>query len=197
MTSPTSVVTPARYDTGMDSYQEWLASAAEDKRPEFEKHYQAYEPKAEDIAVIKGMVEKHGVKAMVIGTDWCPDVWRGLPVIARIGEASGMPVRYFERDQNKDIMAEFLNQGEFESVPTVVFYDGDHNYLFHFIERPVTANAKMAELRKEILEPAPQEDGPEKDAARAKYRQATADLAGQWRHDTLSEIRANLESKLK
>ncbi len=45
-------------------------------------------------------------------------------------------------------------------------------------------NEKMAELRKGILDPAPQEDGPEKDAARAKYRQATADQAGQWRHDT-------------
>ena len=58
-----------------------------------------------------------------------------------------MPLRYFERDANKDIMAEFLNQGEFESVPTVVFYDGNHNYLYHFIERPKTANVKMAELR--------------------------------------------------
>ncbi len=197
MTSPTSVVTPERYESGMETFAEWMAQAGEERRPEFQKHYDGYTPNADDIAAIRRLVETHGLKALIIGTDWCPDVWRGLPVLARIAEASGMPLRYFERDANKDIMAEFLNQGEFESVPTVVFYDGDHNYLYHFIERPKAANAKMAELRKEILDPAPQEDGPEKDAARAKYRAATAELAPQWRHDTLTEIREQLEAVLK
>ena len=135
MTSPTSVVTPERYESGMKSFAEWMAMAGEERRPEFQKHYDGYTPNMDDIAAIRRMVETRGLKALIIGTDWCPDVWRGLPVLARIAEASGMPLRYFERDANKDIMAEFLNQGEFESVPTVVFYDGNHRYLGHWIER--------------------------------------------------------------
>lgn len=196
MTSSTSVVTPERFESGMTSFAEWQAAAGEERRPEFQKHYDAYTPDPADAAAIKALVESRGVKALVIGEDWCPDVWRGLPVVSRMAEATGMTVRYFQRDLNKDIMAEFLKDGEFESVPTVVFYDGDHNYLGHFIERPQTAYAKMAELRKEILEPAPKEDGPEKTAAQAKYRAATAERAAEWRHDTLKEFRALLEQAL-
>ena len=49
----------------------------------------------------------------------------------------------------------------------------------------------------EILDPAPQEDGPEKEAARARYREATAARAAEWRHATLREIRQSLEQVLK
>ena len=196
MATQTSVVTPERYETGFKSFNEWQRNI-ENRQEEFQKHYDEYTPKAEDVAAVKKLVDEHGVKAMVIGENWCPDVWRGLPVISRVGEATGMTVRYFFRDQNKDIMSEFLNKGEFESIPTVVFYDKDHNYLYHFIERPQAALDDMARLRKEILEPAPTQDGPERAAAQQKYRDATAANAGDWRHATLSEIRENLERVLK
>ena len=53
MTSPTSVVTPERYETGMKSFAEWMAMAGEERRPEFQKHYDGYTPNADDIAAIK------------------------------------------------------------------------------------------------------------------------------------------------
>jgi hypothetical protein len=53
---------------------------------------------------------------VVIGEDWCPDVYRGMPVAARIAEAAGIELRVFERDQNKDMIAEYLHHGEFESI---------------------------------------------------------------------------------
>ncbi len=196
MASPTSVVTQQRFETGYKSFVEWQANI-ENRQEEFQQHYDEYQPKTDDAAAIKQLVETRGVKALLIGENWCPDVWRGMPVIARMAEATGMTVRYFFRDQNKDIMSEFLKNGEFESIPTVVFYDGDHNYLFHFIERPMAASDDMAQLRKEILDVAPQDDGPEKEAARTKYREATAAKAGDWRHATLTEIRENLERALR
>jgi hypothetical protein len=58
-----------------------------------------------------------------------------------------MELRVFPRDQNKDIMAEFLNQGEFESIPTIVFYTKDHQYIAHWIERAQKANEEMPQLR--------------------------------------------------
>jgi hypothetical protein len=107
-----------------------------------------------------------------------------------------MEVRYFFRDQNKGIMAEFLNQGEFESIPTIVFYDGDLNYLGHWIERPALANEEMVELRK-ILQDAPQEDGPERQAAQDRYREATWAAAPAWRHASLKEMRELIENALR
>ncbi|MEI7925096.1 MAG: thioredoxin family protein, partial [Chloroflexota bacterium] len=142
-----SVVTPERFKEGMPSFAAWMA-AIEKNKETFQRHYDEWVPDMADIEAVKALVASKGVKALVIGEDWCPDVWRGLPVVARIGELTGMETRFFLRDLNKDIMAEFLKDGEFESVPTVVFYDGNHNYLGHWIERADRANAEMPALRK-------------------------------------------------
>ena len=195
MTSGTSVVTPERFATGIEGFQKWMETIPE-RHSEFQRHYDEYTPEEADLEAVRGYVTNNGVKALVLGEHWCPDVWRGVPVMARIAEGTGMEVRYFLRDENKDIMAEFLNQGEFESIPTVVFYDGNHNYLGHWIERPALANEEMVPLRK-ILQDAPQEDGPERQEAQARYREATWGAAPNWRHASLKEMREVIEGALK
>ena len=193
MTSQTSVVTPERFASGIPAFGDWM-EAIKGRQAEFQRHYDEYEPDADDIAAVASLVEAHGVKALVLGEHWCPDVWRGLPVIARIAEGAGMELRMFFRDQNNDIMSEFLKDGEFESIPTIVFYDGDHNELGHWIERPALANEEMAPLRA-IMEGV-ERGAPEYDAARARYMDATWEHSVNWRHAQLTELRALLKSAL-
>ena len=190
---PDSVVTPERYAQGFDSFDAWMG-AIEKNKETFQRHYDEWEPEQTDVDAIKGYVQSNGVKALVIGEDWCPDVWRGLPVMAKLGELTGMEVRYFLRDQNKDIMAEFLKDGEFESIPAVVLYDGDHNYLGHWIERSDRANSEMPQLR-EILA-GKERDTPEYEEAMQQYRARTWDFAEGWRDSQVSELRALLEEAL-
>ena len=193
MTSETSVVTPERFAEGMQTFEEWMG-AIEVRKTEFLRHYEEFDPGADDIAAITKMVEERGVKALCLGEDWCPDVWRGIPVISKVSEATGMELRIFFRDKNKDIMSEFLNQGEFESVPTIVFYDGDHNYLGHWIERPTLANDEMEGLRGMLS--GVERGTPQFDEARARYDEETWKLAGNWRHASVAEFRAMLEEAL-
>ena len=188
-----SVVTAERFKEGMPSFAAWMA-AIEKNKETFQRHYDEWVPDMADIEAVKALVASKGVKALVIGEDWCPDVWRGLPVVARIGELTGMETRFFLRDLNKDIMAEFLKDGEFESVPTVVFYDGNHNYLGHWIERADRANAEMPALRK-VMEGV-ERDTPAYEEARAKYQLLTWDHAEDWRDAELSEFRALIEEAL-
>jgi hypothetical protein len=188
-----SVVTPERYASGIDSFSAWM-SAIEKNKESFQRHYDEWEPDQGDVEAIRALVELHGVKALVLGEDWCPDVWRGLPVIAKLGEVTDMEVRFFLRDQNKDIMAEFLKDGEFESIPTIVLYDGDFNYLGHWIERSDRANAEMPALRT-VMEGV-ERDTPEFEAARAKYLESTWEHAEGWRDSQVSELRALLEEAL-
>ncbi len=193
MASETSVVTPERFAEGMQTFEEWMG-AIEVRKTEFLRHYEEFDPNADDMAAIKKMVDERGVKALCLGEDWCPDVWRGLPVIAKVSEQTGMELRLFFRDKNKDIMSEFLNQGEFESIPTIVFYDGDHNYLGHWIERPTLANDEMEGLR-DILSGV-ERGTPQFDEARARYNEETWKLAPNWRHASVSEFRSMLEEAL-
>ena len=188
-----SAVTPDRFAKGFDSFAAWMG-AIELNKESFQRHYDEWLPDAGDLAAIKAAVEKHGVKAVVIGEDWCPDVWRGLPTMARIGELTGMQVRFFKRDENKDMMSEFLKNGEFESIPAIVLYDRDHKYLGHWIERADKANAEMPALRQILA--GVERDTPAWEEARAKYQTATWEYAEGWRDAQASEIRALIEEAL-
>ncbi|MFN8556358.1 MAG: thioredoxin family protein [Dehalococcoidia bacterium] len=58
-----------------------------------------------------------------------------------------MELRVFPRDQHLDIMNEFLKDGEFQSIPTLVFYTKDLRYIGHWIERAKKANDEMPIMR--------------------------------------------------
>ena len=148
MDEKTSVVTPERFSSGF-TYKDYIAQIKVNS-DRFEQYYQTVEVSQDDADFFKKAVEAGVTKMLVLGEDWCPDVFRGMPVTARISEASGMELRVFPRDENLDIMNEFLKDGEFQSIPTVVLYDKDHSYLGHWIERPAKANEERAQIEAEV-----------------------------------------------
>ena len=184
-----SVVTPERFALGM-TWEQYLDHIKRN-REKFEYNYRETALTDEDVAALRGLVERSNgpAKALALGEDWCPDVFRGLPVMVRIAEAAGMDLRIFPRDDNLDIMNEFLNRGEHQSIPTFVFYTRDHDYIAHWIERPAKANEEMAETRKMF-------EGRSREEARPLYDefQRGAIWAG-WRQETLREIRQLLEER--
>jgi hypothetical protein len=141
-----SVVTPQRYEQGI-SYGEWMEKIDRNQE-KFVDNYSAASLNADDVAKIKAAMAKPNgpAKVLALGEAWCPDVFRGLPVMARLAEATGLELKIFFRDENLDIMNEFLYKGEFQSIPTLVFYTKDHQYIGHWIEK-----AKKARDEAEIL----------------------------------------------
>jgi len=195
MAQQTSVATPERFAQGL-RYEKWLA-AIDRNRERFQENYEGTRVSDEDTQAFRELVALPNgpARCLALGEAWCPDVFRGLPVMARIAEASEMELRCFFRDQNKDIMAEFLKQGEHESIPTFVFYTRDHRYIAHWIERPALANEQMPELGKLT---APLRDPNISQEERQKLIQAYIDFqngpvwAG-WRDATVRELRELLE----
>jgi len=192
-----SVVTPERLSQGL-TYKDWIARIDRNEA-RFQENYDETAVSDDDARALRDLVDKPNgpARCLALGEPWCPDVFRGLPVMARIAEASGMELRVFFRDENKDIMAEFLHHGEHESIPTFVFYTRDHKYIAHWIERPALAQEQMSELRK-INEPLRNPDiTPEE---RQKAIQAYIDFqhgpvwAG-WRQAEIKEIRSLLEER--
>jgi len=194
-----SVVTPERFAQGLP-YRDWLAKQERNQK-RFEDNYDETTVSDEDAQALRKLVALPSgpSRCLALGEDWCPDVFRGLPVMARIAEAAGIELRVFSRDQHKDIMAEFLHHGEHESIPTFVFYTKDHSYIAHWIERPALAQEQMPELRK-INEPLQNPDLPEEE--RAKHIQAYRDFQhgpiwSGWRQATIKEIRELLEERCR
>ena len=188
--APQSVVTPERFTSGL-TYQEYI-DRIQNNKDRFQMNYEGTTVSDSETAALRALVAKPNgpAKMLVIGEDWCPDVYRGMPVLARLAEAAGMEMRIFPRDENLDIMDEFLNQGEHRSIPTAVFYTRDHNYIYHFIERPAKAQEEMGEMRK-LYEGRTREEAADDVLA---FQQGP--IWGGWRNATITEIRENLEKKV-
>ena len=193
-----SVVTRERFAQGQP-YDEWIKGI--DRNLErFQENYEGTHISDEDAAALKALVARPNgpARCLALGGSWCPDVFRVGSVMARIAEVSGMELRVFFRDQNNDIMAEFLKHGEHESIPTLVFYTKEHEYIAHWIERPAKANEEMSKLQ-ELTAPLRNADiTPEE---REKHIKAYVEFqqgpiwAG-WRDAAVSEIRQLLEDKV-
>lgn len=194
------------------TFQEYLASGIKNKEL-FEQNYNGLKLTPEREAALKELAGKPNGPhhLVVIGEDWCPDVYRGAPVAARIAEAMGIEMRFFERDQNKDLIQGYLKDGEFESIPVLVFFDKDHNELYHLIERPALANEQL-HLTREVLgdmspagiaarighEPTEEELAAERAKAREKYMewQKTSPVWAGWRDATVDEVVTNLKTAI-
>ena len=178
-----SVVTPERFASGL-TWQGYLASIKRN-REKFEYNYRETALSDGEVEAFRQLAARPDgpAKVLALAEDWCPDVFRGLPVLARIAEAAGIELRIFPRDQNLDVMNEFLNQGQFQSIPTFVFYSRDHHYLCHWIERPALANEEMHLLRR-IFE------GRSKEEAQPEYEAfQRGPVWARWRQETVREIR--------
>ncbi len=100
-----------------------------------------------------------------------------------------MQLRVFPRDDNLDIMNEFLKQGEHQSIPVFVFYTKDHSYIAHWIERPAKANAELGEMQAKF-------EGLEQEERRAAYREfQQGPVWASWRQETVRELRELLQEK--
>jgi hypothetical protein len=151
MSAATTVITPVRFEQGL-SYDDFLAQAVVNV-DKFQQNYKSAPLSQEDLAFFKraASIQRGPAKILAIAEAWCGDVYRELPTVARIADASGMTLRVFLRDQNPDIMDEFLsNEGKSRAIPVFVFYTADMQYITHFTERSEGAHRELAEVLDQV-----------------------------------------------
>jgi thiol-disulfide isomerase/thioredoxin len=180
-----SVITAERFATGKtyEQYRESIESYSK-VADRFDHNYEGTDLSEEDVQAFKTIVSRPDgpAKVLIITEDWCPDCYREVPVMARIAEAGGMELRVLERDQNKDAMAEFLKNGEFESIPVFVFYTKDHRYIMHWIERSRFAEEEAPKMRATFQDLSQEERA----AASAQYQRENWHT---WRRATVDELK--------
>lgn len=97
------------------------------------------------------------VNVLVITEDWCGDAIAALPVLARLAdESQKLNLRIFLRDQNLDIMDQYLKEGKYRAIPVFAFFeqstsDGSLNELCYFIERPRSISEQMESMRADLF----------------------------------------------
>ena len=116
-----------------------------------------------------------------------------------------MELRVFLRDENPDIMDEFLsNDGKSRAIPVFVFYTADMQYITHFTERSAAAHRELAEIMDQVKAQLglPKETtfatAPE-DKRQEFLREVIAKLqprSDDWRKEAIKEMRQLLSAAL-
>ena len=74
-------------------------------------------------------------RVLVISEDWCGTCLAHVPYVAKLVEGDPrIEMRLFPRDQNLDVMDQYLKKGLYRSIPVFVFFDEHMNEVARFID---------------------------------------------------------------
>jgi Thioredoxin len=153
-----TTMTPERFASGM-TYEAYKAAMSRN-RERVEQNESRVALDAEAVRFFRSLA--HPLNVVVLAEDWCGDVIANLPVLGRLAaEVGTLDVRIFYRDQNLDLMERWLNQGKYQSIPVVAFFDKDFRELGHWIERPASVTDLRARKRREIFQAHPEFGAPD------------------------------------
>jgi len=151
-------VTRERFEQGL-SYEQYKAQMTRNQE-RFSENERGFTPDAADVDALKRLPRP--INVLVLAEDWCGDVIDNLPVLGRLEQTTGkLNIRVFLRDQNLDLMDQYLKEGQFRSIPVFVFFDESFNELGHFIERPESVTTRRAQQRAELYTQHPEFGSPE------------------------------------
>src|SRR5882672_6076253 len=153
----------ARFAKGM-TWKDYMAQMG-DTRARTEENYSKASVTDEERKFFSGLGQVKYV--VMLGENWCGDVHRNSPMIARIVEAMpGAEMRVLLRDQHPDLTECFLNNG-YRSIPIVVFFDKDWNEVGRWIERAGAATQRSFAIRAKTVDVAPAD---QQEAAMNEFR---------------------------
>lgn len=101
-------------------WNKWLEIAeSETQRDKIKDKFASLELSDEDKSRLAGLKKK--VSVVAIAEDWCGDVVRHAPVMAKIAEASDkISLRFISRDYDLGLFARYLTNGG-EAIPKFIF----------------------------------------------------------------------------
>ncbi|SEP96828.1 Thioredoxin [Virgibacillus subterraneus] len=67
------------------------------------------------------------IRVIVLTEDWCGDAMLNIPILIRIAEQANIPVKMLLRDDNLELMDQYLTNGKARSIPIFIFIDETGN----------------------------------------------------------------------
>ncbi|WP_164668283.1 thioredoxin family protein [Virgibacillus doumboii] len=80
----------------------------------------------EDTKFFKKLARKN-LRVIVLTEDWCGDAMLNIPILLRLAEQANIPVKMLLRDQNLELMDQYLTNGKSRSIPIFIFIEETGN----------------------------------------------------------------------
>ena len=127
------MVSKERFGQGL-TLQEYLDQMSMN-RDRFTRAFDAVTVQPTDEAMLQRLGPVRHV--LVITEDWCGTSLAYVPRVAKLLRSHpDIELRFFLRDENPDVMDQYLKRGLYRSIPVFAFFDADMNELARFMEVP-------------------------------------------------------------
>lgn len=140
-----------------EQYMETL----EHHRDNFLHIYENFKVPEEDKAFLQ---EKSNLRVVVLAEVWCGHCMMDVPILLRLTEAAGMPVKILPRDSHLELMDQYLTNGK-RIIPIFIFIDEEGNEVAKW--GPMAP--EIAEYTNELKKDVPAKDDPGYDEAFKKF----------------------------
>lgn len=118
--------------------------------------YERFQVNADDEAKFEQLKAKN-LRVIVLTEDWCGDAMVNVPILLRICEKAGIEARMLLRDQNLELMDQYLTNGTARAIPIFIFIDEAGNEVAVWGPRAPEAQQLVDEARAKL----PDEDAPD------------------------------------
>ncbi len=184
-------VTRERFEQGM-TYAEYKAQMTRN-RERLEENERTLQLAAADAAFFADLPQR--LHVLVLAEDWCGDVINNLPVLAKLAEAGDrLHLRIFLRDQNLDLMDQYLKDGKHRSIPVFAFFDEAFQPLGHFIERPDSITVRQQAAMAELFATAPELQGIDPGTSPGLLPDAARERLMQFYREFRAQVRAEADA---
>lgn len=149
------------FEKGM-SFQEYVSSMNVNK-DELQFIYDEVEI-PEDTQKLLAQLQDKNWKVVVLTADWCGDALLNVPIMQKMMEIGNVESRFLIRDENLELMDQYLTNGKSRSIPIFIFMDHEGNEVKVWGPRSEEVEALVSGMKKDF----PAKDDPnfiEKQAA--------------------------------
>jgi hypothetical protein len=110
----------AWFEKGM-TFEEYRNSMQVNQQ-ELSKVYEQLIFTEEDLSTLKNVATRNW-RGIVLTADWCGDAALNVPVLQRMAEESNIELHFLIRDENLELMDQYLTNGKSRSIPIFIFID--------------------------------------------------------------------------
>ena len=97
------------------------------------------------------------LNVLAIVEGWCRDSRDAAAVLLHLVDGRpNVTLRFLLRDENPDLMAAYRKDGQFDSIPVLVFLDSNFTEIGRYVERPDEVTAMYQRHRAEVAERQPE-----------------------------------------
>ncbi|THE11797.1 thioredoxin family protein [Bacillus timonensis] len=146
------------FEKGMNQYD--YINSMKVHKENLLKVYNQFRLDESDKDLLQALQEKE-LKAIILAADWCGDAMVNLPILMRIADEALLETRYLIRDENLELMDQYLTNGKSRSIPIIIFVNKDFEEVGKWGPRAPEAQVIADELKAQV----PDKESPEYDAA--------------------------------